>query len=56
MASAEGGMDIEDVAARSPERIHKLCIDPGTGLRPAEADTVARGIGLPEKAIPQARA
>ncbi len=56
MASSEGGMDVEEVAARSPERIHKLCIDPGTGLRPAEADAIARGIGLPEKAIPQARA
>jgi succinyl-CoA synthetase beta subunit len=56
MASREGGMDIEEVAARSPERIHKLCIDPGTGLRPAEADAIARGIGVPEKAIPQARA
>ena len=56
MASREGGMDIEEVAARSPERIHKLCIDPGTGLRPAEADAIARGIGVPEKSIPQARA
>ena len=56
MASSEGGMDIETVAAHSPEKIHKLCIDPGTGLRTAEADAIARGIGLPEKAIPQARA
>ena len=56
MASSEGGVDIETVAARSPDKIHKLCIDPGAGLRSAEADAVARGIGLPEKAIPQARA
>lgn len=56
IASGEGGMDIEDVAARSPERIHKLCIDPGTGLRPAEAEGIAHGIGLPERAVPQARA
>lgn len=56
MASGDGGVDIEDVAARSPDRIHKLCIDPATGLRPAEADAIARAIGLPERAIPQARA
>src|SRR6185437_15693460 len=32
MASADGGMDIEEVAAKTPERIHRVAIDPGTGL------------------------
>ncbi len=32
MASSEGGMDIEEVASTSPEKIHKLFIDPGLGL------------------------
>ncbi len=31
MASSEGGMDIEEVAAKAPEKIHKVSIDPGTG-------------------------
>ena len=56
MASADGGMDIEEVAARTPERIHKIFIDPGKGLTDAEADGVAREIGIPEAAIPDARA
>src|SRR5271154_6963197 len=37
MASSEGGMDIEEVAAHNPEKIHKVIIDPGTGLKDAEA-------------------
>jgi succinyl-CoA synthetase beta subunit len=56
MASSEGGMDIEEVAAKTPERIHKVVIDPGTGLTDAEADDVARKIGLPEASVPQGRA
>src|SRR5882762_8971340 len=36
MASSEGGMDIEEVAAKTPEKIHKVFIDPGTGLKDAE--------------------
>src|SRR5450759_52044 len=55
MASAEGGMDIEEVAAHTPEKIHKVFIDPRTGLKDAEADDVARKIGVPAPAIPQAR-
>src|SRR6266568_47040 len=38
MASSEGGMDIEEVAAKTPEKIHKVFIDPGTGLKDAEAE------------------
>ena len=56
MASADGGMDIEEVAAKTPERIHKVFIDPGTGLTDAEADDIARRIGISEAAIAQARA
>ena len=56
MASSEGGMDIEEVAAKTPERIHKVFIDPAKGLTDAEADDVARRIGIPEASAPQARA
>ncbi|MDQ9172482.1 ADP-forming succinate--CoA ligase subunit beta [Oxalobacteraceae bacterium R-40] len=55
MASSEGGMDIEEVAAHTPEKIHKVFIDPETGLTDAEAEDVSRKIGIPEKAIPEAR-
>jgi len=55
MASSEGGMDIEEVAAHTPEKIHKVWIDPVKGLTDAESDDVARKIGIPEAAIAQAR-
>ena len=55
MASSEGGMDIEEVAARTPERIHKIYVDPVAGLQDAEADDVARKIGIPEAAVAQGR-
>ena len=48
MASSEGGMDIEHVAATTPEKIHKVFVDPVKGLTDAEADDVARKIGVPE--------
>jgi len=48
MASSEGGMDIEEVAAKTPEKIHKVFIDPVKGLTDAEADEAARKIGIPE--------
>lgn len=56
MASSEGGMDIEEVAEHTPEKIHKVFIDPVTGLTDAEADDVARKIGVPEQSLDQARA
>jgi len=56
MASSEGGMDIEEVAAKTPEKIHKIFVDPGTGLKDAEADDVATKIGIPAASVPQARA
>ena len=55
MASSEGGMDIEEVAAKSPEKIHRVTIDPATGLIDRDAEDVARRIGVPQRAIPQAR-
>jgi succinyl-CoA synthetase beta subunit len=56
MASSEGGMDIEEVAAHTPEKIHKVWIDTMAGLTDAEADTIARLIGIPEAALNGARA
>ncbi len=55
MASSEGGMDIETVAAKTPEKIHKVAIDPVQGLTDADADDVARKIGIPEGSVPEAR-
>jgi succinyl-CoA synthetase beta subunit len=56
MASSEGGMDIEEVAASHPEKIHKVFIDPARGLTDAEADEVATRIGVPPASLAQARA
>src|SRR6266436_3445003 len=55
MASSEGGMEIEEVAAHHPEKIHKVAIDPEAGLTDAQADDVARKIGVPEASVAQAR-
>jgi len=46
MASTEGGMDIEEVAAKTPEKIIKVAIDPATGLQPFHARKIAFGLGL----------
>ena len=51
MASAEGGMEIEEVAARSPEKIRKIWAHPTRGLDKREAREVAREIGAPEGAL-----
>jgi succinyl-CoA synthetase beta subunit len=56
MASSEGGMDIEEVAAKTPEKIRKVFIDPAQGLSDADADEIALGIGIPQSALPQGRA
>ena len=56
MASSEGGMDIEEVAEKMPERIHKVFVDPTAGLTGAEADDMALKIGVPQSALAQARA
>ena len=50
MASTEGGMDIEEVAAKTPEKIMTIVIDPATGLSGFHARRVAYGLGLRDKA------
>ncbi len=55
MASSEGGMDIEEVAHNTPEKIHRVTIDPGTGLTAEEAEDIARKIGVPAGSVGQAR-
>jgi succinyl-CoA synthetase beta subunit len=46
MASTEGGMDIEEVAAKMPEKIFKEWIDPAVGIMPFQARKIAAGLGL----------
>jgi len=46
MASSEGGMEIEEVASRSPEKILKEWIDPVVGFMPYQANRMADGLGL----------
>jgi len=54
MASSEGGMEIEEVAAKTPEKIHKETIDPLTGLAPFQAKRIAFKIGIPKELVNQA--
>jgi len=54
MASSEGGMDIEEVAARTPEKIIKVFIDPLAGMTDAQATELGKGIGVPEASMAQA--
>jgi succinyl-CoA synthetase beta subunit len=56
MASAEGGMDIEEVAAKTPEKIHKVAIDPAQGLTDVDADEIAVSLGIPGAALAEGRA
>jgi succinyl-CoA synthetase beta subunit len=56
MASSEGGMDIEEVAAKTPEKIRKVTIDPAQGLADADADEIALSIGIPRQSLAQGRA
>ena len=55
MASSEGGMDIEEVAAHTPEKLHKVFCDVAAGLTDAEADDLSRKIGIPDASLAQAR-
>jgi succinyl-CoA synthetase beta subunit len=54
MASAQGGMDIEEVAAKDPGAILRETIDPVVGLRPYQARKLAFGLGLPAEAVTKA--
>ena len=47
MASAMGGMDIEEVAANQPEALIKVIVDPAVGLMPYQCRQISFGIGLP---------
>ncbi|HET7746212.1 MAG TPA: ADP-forming succinate--CoA ligase subunit beta [Vicinamibacteria bacterium] len=54
MASAEGGMDIEEVAARNPKAILKEVVDPAVGFQQFQARKLAFGLGLPAATLPRA--
>jgi succinyl-CoA synthetase beta subunit len=54
MASSEGGMDIEEVAHATPEKIIKVFVDPLAGLTDAQAKELADGIGIPPGSTAQA--
>jgi succinyl-CoA synthetase beta subunit len=54
MASAEGGMEIEEVAAKTPEKIFREQIDPATGLIPFQARNLAFQIGIPSELVNKA--
>ncbi|ABF11224.1 succinyl-CoA synthetase beta subunit [Cupriavidus metallidurans] len=51
MASTEGGMEIEEVAAHTPEKILKVAIDPASGIQPFHARRLAFGLGLSGKQV-----
>ena len=54
MGSSEGGVEIEEVAARAPEKILRESIDPAVGLQAFQARKLAFGIGLPQAAVGKA--
>ncbi|EPE63084.1 succinyl-CoA ligase [ADP-forming] subunit beta [Exiguobacterium sp. S17] len=51
MGSSEGGMNIEEVAEHTPEKIHKEVVDPVVGLRPFQARRLAFKVGVPTKLV-----
>jgi succinyl-CoA synthetase beta subunit len=55
MASSEGGMNIEEVAEHTPELIHKLFVNPLTGVTDGEGDALAVRMGMPVECVSQAR-
>ena len=54
MASTEGGVDIEEVAAKTPEQIIKVAIDPATGFQPFHGRHIAFGLGLEGRQVTKA--
>lgn len=54
MGSSEGGMDIEEVAAHTPEKIIKVQIDPATGYQPFHGRKLALGMGMPKELMNKA--
>ncbi len=55
MASTEGGVEIEEVAEATPEKIIKVWVDPAVGLRPYQANEIAFGLGFEGQALKDAR-
>lgn len=55
MASSEGGMDIEEVAAHTPEKIIKVFVNPLHGMTDEQTDLLAKGIGVPAQSQPKAK-
>ena len=55
MASTEGGVEIEEVAEATPEKIIKVWVDPAVGLRPYQANEIAFGLGFEGQALKEAR-
>src|SRR3989442_5848966 len=56
MACAEGGVEIEEVAARSPERILKAAVDTDAGLRPFQTRRLAYALDFSAEQTPKAEA
>src|SRR5262245_41672661 len=56
MVSAEGGVEIEEVAARNPDAILKTPVNPDTGLQPFQARRLAYDLGFPAEQAPKAEA
>ncbi len=54
MASSEGGMEIEEVAARSPDKILREPVDPAVGIQAFQARKIAFGIGIPKESVNKA--
>ena len=54
MASSEGGTEIEEVAAKTPEKIHKATVDPMSGLSDVQARELATKVGIPGVALDEA--
>jgi succinyl-CoA synthetase beta subunit len=54
MASTEGGVDIEEVAAKAPEKIIKVAIDPAIGFQPFQGRQIAFGLGLEGRQVSKA--
>lgn len=54
MASSEGGMDIEEVAEKSPEKIFRVVVDPAVGLMPFQARQLAFNVGMKAKVAAKA--
>ncbi len=54
MGSSEGGTEIEEVAASTPEKIHKIFVDPASGMRENEAREMCVNMGVPAQAVDSA--